>query len=58
MTKSDADLEFKIDMAALRLQCALTPEARQRAWAELKSLSKQRSSGRVAEMERQWELLH
>lgn len=57
MDKTDADLELKIDMAALRLQCAKNQEERRAAWQELSTLSKQRSAKRVTEMERQQGLL-
>jgi hypothetical protein len=48
---SDADLEFRIDAAALRLHTAPTPDERKTAWAELRRLHALRTPERVAQME-------
>lgn len=47
----DIDLERRIDVAALMLHTAPTPDERRAAWAVLKDLVAQRSPQRVAEME-------
>jgi hypothetical protein len=48
---SEQELENRIDWAALRLSTARTPAARRMAWKMLQDLVKQRSPGRVKQME-------
>lgn len=45
------DLEARIDLQALLLHTAATPDERRVAWEVLKHLHSQRSPRRIAEME-------
>jgi hypothetical protein len=48
----DRELEDRIDLAALHLHTAPTPDERRAAWETLKHLVAQRTPRRVEEMER------
>lgn len=48
----DAQLEAAIEIAALMLANARTPNTRRAAWAQLQQLTAQRSAAQVERMER------